>query len=114
MNYVYRFYESRVVVAAGQPLTSGRVWKGTREQVSAGLTQDLRLVLPRGAEQQVEKRAQLEPRLVAPLTRHATVGTLAVKLNGRELASRPLVALDAVEGAGLLGRLADDIRLLFE
>ncbi|MBI1731396.1 MAG: D-alanyl-D-alanine carboxypeptidase [Gammaproteobacteria bacterium] len=114
MNYAFRFYESRTVVRGLQPLTTGKVWKGVAEGVTVGLLADLRLAIPRGAEPQLEKLPILEPRIVAPVKRHAAVGTLSVRLNGKELAARPLIALDGVDSAGLLGRVADDLRLLFE
>ena len=114
LNYAFRFYESQVIAAGQQPLAQGRVWKAAGDAVSAGLLQDLKLAIPRGSEAQIEKKLALEPRIVAPVQKHAVIGTLSVRLNGRELATRPLVALQAVESAGFFGRIADDVRLMFE
>jgi serine-type D-Ala-D-Ala carboxypeptidase (penicillin-binding protein 5/6) len=49
--------------------------------------------------------------LVAPIARSQSVGSLQVTLAGQPLAEFPLVALDGVEQAGLLGRAWDALRL---
>ncbi len=114
LNHAFRFYESRTVATGRQPLAQGKVWKGAGDVVSAGLPQDLKLAIPRGSEAQLEKLPVLESRIEAPVKKDAVIGTFKVRLNGKELASRPLVALQAVEAAGFFGRIADDIRLMFE
>jgi D-alanyl-D-alanine carboxypeptidase (penicillin-binding protein 5/6) len=114
LNHAFRFYESHIIAAGQQPLIQGKVWKGASDAVSAGLLQDLKLAIPRGSQAQLEKTLVLEPRIVAPVQMHAAIGTFSVRLNGKELASRPLVALQAVEPAGFFGRIADDVRLMFE
>ncbi len=114
LNHAFRFYESHTIAAGQQPLTQGKVWKGVSDTVSAGLLQDLKLAIPRGSQAQLEMKPVLEPRIVAPLQKDAAIGTYSVRLNGKDLASRPLVALQAVESAGFFGRIADDVRLMFE
>jgi len=114
LNHAFRFYESRTIAAGQQALAQGKVWKGAGDVVSAGLLQDLKLAVPRGSQAQLEAKPVLEARIVAPVKKHAAIGTYSVSLNGRELASRPLVALEAVESAGFFGRIADDVRLMFE
>jgi D-alanyl-D-alanine carboxypeptidase (penicillin-binding protein 5/6) len=114
LNYVYRFYERSVVAGAGQPLAEGRVWKGAADSVSAGLARELRLTLPRGGADRVERAVLLDSRLVAPIAKGERIGTFTVRLDGKVLAQEPLVALAAAPEAGLFGRLADEVRLWFE
>lgn len=114
LNYAYRFYERHTIAGALQPLAQGRVWKGATGTLAAGVARELRLTLPRGSETRVEKVAKLNERLVAPIKKGAEVGTFTVRLDGKDLATRPLVALDAVPEAGFFGRVADEIRLWFE
>lgn len=114
LNYAYRFHERHVVAAAMTSLAEGTVWKGAVRSVAAGVAEDLRLTLPRGSQSRLEQAAVLDQRLVAPIAKGAKVGMLTVRLDGRELASRPLVALADVPAAGLFGRVADELRLWFE
>ena len=49
--------------------------------------------------------------LVAPFAKNQPVGTLKVTLGDQPVTEVPLVALEAVEQAGVLGRAWDAIRL---
>lgn len=54
--------------------------------------------------------ARPEP-LVAPLTKGQPVGTLMVSSAGQVVAKVPLLALQGVEQAGVMGRAWDALRL---
>lgn len=114
LNYAFRFFETHKVVGAGETLVSGRVWKGAANQVALGLASDLVLTLPRGGIGQLERVIETEPVLIAPIAAGAALGTLRLKLNGRELASRPLVALAPVEQGSLFRRFMDEIFMRLE
>ena len=49
--------------------------------------------------------------LVAPFAKGQTVGTLKILSGGQVVSERPLVALDDVPQAGVLGRAWDAVRL---
>ncbi|MBU2409422.1 MAG: D-alanyl-D-alanine carboxypeptidase, partial [Gammaproteobacteria bacterium] len=49
--------------------------------------------------------------LVAPLTKLQPVGSLKISLADQPITEVPLVALDGVERAGILGRAWDAVRL---
>ena len=49
--------------------------------------------------------------LIAPVARGQRIGTLRVKLGDQVLAERPVLALAAVDQAGVFGRAWDTIRL---
>jgi D-alanyl-D-alanine carboxypeptidase (penicillin-binding protein 5/6) len=51
--------------------------------------------------------------LVAPISAGERIGTLRVSLDGRVIAERPLVALEAVEQAGWFGRAWDSVLMMF-
>ena len=89
------------------------MWKGTCGTVAYGLSEDIRLTLPRGTHEGLETRVTMVAPLTAPLVEGDQVGTVAV-LNGDEvLVEAPLQALHPVEEAGWFGRLLDALRLWF-
>ena len=47
--------------------------------------------------------------LVAPITKGQKIGTVKVMLDGKVVAQRPLVALNAVEEGGFFKRLWDEL-----
>jgi D-alanyl-D-alanine carboxypeptidase (penicillin-binding protein 5/6) len=99
LNYGFRNFESRRLYQAGQPVATARVWEGDVQQIPVGLTRDLRVTVPQGQAQAVSASPKLNTPLKAPLHKGDTVGQVNVTLDGKPLASFPLVALqDDAEG----------------
>ena len=114
LNYGFRFFETHRLYAAGEEITSTRVWKSAAEQEAFGLVEDLFVTIPRGSYQSLEAEMDLISGLTAPLGQHATVGAVRVSLNGEVLAAKPLVALNAIEQGGLWRRAKDQVLMWIE
>src|SRR5277367_902443 len=112
LNYGFTFYDTRLLVKGGTALASARVWKADHSPAELGLTDDLYMTLPRGAAD-VKTALDVQPRLVAPLLKDVTVGTLRVLAGGQTLATLPLHPLKAVASGGWWRRLIDTIHLWF-
>ena len=67
--------------------------------------------LPRGRYPQMKSSMDVPKTLVAPITKGQKIGTVKVTLDGKEIASAPLVALEPVEEAGFFKRLWHEIRM---
>jgi D-alanyl-D-alanine carboxypeptidase (penicillin-binding protein 5/6) len=52
--------------------------------------------------------------VLAPIAKGQAVGKVRVTLDGKTLAERPLVAMEAVPEAGFFGRMWDDFWLWWE
>ena len=79
-----------------------------------GIADNLYITIPRGKYKELNAAIEINPRIIAPVNQNDVQGTLKVSLDGNELASRPLIALQAVAEGSLIERLKDDIKLLFE
>ena len=82
-----------------------------RRRVAIGRPDAIVVAVPAGSAAQLKTLVQRPDPLVAPFTKGQAVGTLKVTLAGQPLLDVPLVALDGVEQAGLLGRAWDAVRL---
>jgi D-alanyl-D-alanine carboxypeptidase (penicillin-binding protein 5/6) len=69
------------------------------------------VAVPAGTAGQLKTAVARPDPLVAPFTKGQQVATLKVLAGDREVAQVPLVALEGVEQAGVLGRAWDAIRL---
>ena len=69
--------------------------------------------MPRGQSQRVKGEIERIQPLIAPLEKGQRIGTLRVKLDDQLISEHPLVAIEAVPPAGLLGRAWDTLRLWF-
>jgi len=111
LNYGFQFFDTLQLYAKGQEVGTLRVWKGTRDELKAGLDRDLDLVLPRGDTQKVKADFVSEQPLVAPVSAGQKVGVVKVTLDGKPLGEFPVIALESVPVAGLVGRAWDSMRL---
>jgi D-alanyl-D-alanine carboxypeptidase (penicillin-binding protein 5/6) len=111
LNYGFRFFETVQLYQARTELARSRVWKGLSEEVPLGLAEPLFVTIPRGRYDDLDAQVELPPQVTAPLAADAEVGAITVRLEDRLVANRPLLALEAVEGAGFFGRAWDGLRL---
>ena len=112
LTWGFRFFETVTPVRADTPFTVQRVWYGTQKEARLGVADDAALTLPKGQLSNLKASFTLtQPYLVAPLAKHQAVGTIDFQLDGKSIAQRPLVVLDAVPEAGIFGRLWDAVML---
>ncbi len=113
LNYGFNFFETRRVYAAGQPLTTMRVWKGKQDEVGLTVGRDLYVTNQRGHVSSVKADFELPETLVAPLAKNKSVGKARVVVDGQTIATYELFPTADVAAAGFFGRAWDSLRLLF-
>ena len=112
LNYGFQFYETFRVYPKNKAVTNLRIWKGSENTVGAGFSQDVYLTLPKGEYANLHASVVSRQPLLAPVIQYQPVGTLKLSLGDKPLMDFPLVALDSVRPASLLGRGWDSLRLL--
>ncbi len=111
LNWGYTAFEAVKLFDANQPVVTPAVWKGTAPTVKLGRAQAIIVAVPTGSAAKVKTQVVRHEPLVAPFAKGQQIGTLKVTVGEQSLADVPLVALDAVEQAGFLGRAWDSVRL---
>jgi D-alanyl-D-alanine carboxypeptidase (penicillin-binding protein 5/6) len=111
INWGYTAFEAVKLFDANQPIVTPAVWKGAVSTVKLGRMQPLIVTVPSGSGSKLTTQIARPDPLVAPFTKGQTVGTVKVLAVGQVVAERPLVALEDVPQAGVLGRAWDAIRL---
>ena len=113
LNWGYTAYEAVKLFDAGQAVVTPSVWKGKSPTVKIGRPQAIVVAVAAGSAPKVKTQVARTDPLVAPFVKGQAMGSLKVMLgdNPTPLAEVPLVALEAVEEAGILGRAWDSIRL---
>lgn len=113
LAYGFRYYQTQSIYNAGDELQRNRVWYGQQDEVVLGVAEDIRLTIPRGAEDALEAQMHIDETIKAPIAVGDELGNLTIDLNGERLVDVPLVALEPVEEAGFFQRLIDAIKLFF-
>jgi serine-type D-Ala-D-Ala carboxypeptidase (penicillin-binding protein 5/6) len=114
LNWGFRFYESHRLYAAGEPVTTARLWMGETEQIPLGLREDLWVTVPRGRYDLMQAAMELQTPLMAPVATDDVVGRLRVSLEGRDLADLDLHPLETAPQAGFVRRAIHSVLLWFE
>ena len=111
LNWGYQFYDAVKLFGKADVVRTLDVWKGASRTLKAGSTTDIYVTVPKGEAAKLKADTVSQQPLIAPVAQGERVGTLRVTLEGKPVAEYPLVALEAVGPAGLIGRAWDTLRL---
>lgn len=113
LNYGFQFYDGVQLYAKNAPVSSLKVWKGKENTVKVGFQEDLVIVVPKGFGPKITTELVSTQPLLAPVALGQPLGTLKVSLDGKHYGDYPVLALEAVPTAGIVGRMADTVRMWF-
>ena len=111
LNWGYTAFEAVKLFNENQAVVSPAVWKGKESTVKLGRPQAIVVAVPTGTGGKIKTQVVRPDPLVAPITKGQSVGTLKVTNGEQTEVDVPLLALESVEQAGVLGRAWDAIRL---
>ncbi len=114
INYVFRFFETRLLYKGGEAITSARIWKSANEESSLGVAEDLYITVPRGAYDELESTLDMPATLLAPVSNGQPLAELVVTLDGEEILREPVRALEDNPTGSLWQRMRDSVSLWFE
>ena len=111
LNWGYTAFEAVKLFDANQAVMSPAVWKGKSATVKLGRQQAIVVAVPTGTAGKLKTQVVRADPLVAPFIKGQQVAILKVSSGDVPLVDIPLVALEAVDQAGLFGRAWDALRL---
>lgn len=111
LNWGYTAFDAVKLFDANQPAATPAVWKGKSVTVKLGRPEPIVVSVPAGSASKLKTQVARPDPLVAPFAKNQAVGSLKVMLGDEPVAEVPLVVLEPVEQAGILGRAWDAIRL---
>jgi D-alanyl-D-alanine carboxypeptidase (penicillin-binding protein 5/6) len=111
LNYGYQFYDSVRLYAARQPVSRFQVWKGETKELPVGFMQDFVISLPKGQAERIKATLTSMQPVLAPIQKGQKVGDMQLMLDGKQIGEYPVVALQEVPLAGIVGRSWDALRL---
>lgn len=111
LNWGYTAFEPVKLFDANQAVVSPAVWKGKAAIVKLGRPEAIVVAVPAGTSGKIKTQVLRSDPLVAPFTKGQQVATLKVTSGEQTLTDVPLLVLETVEQAGVLGRAWDALRL---
>jgi serine-type D-Ala-D-Ala carboxypeptidase (penicillin-binding protein 5/6) len=113
LTYGFRFFETFTAYQAGDKFAEQRIWQGDKENIQLGILQSVQVTVPRGKRKDLQADFTLDQQLIAPISKGQQVGSIFLKLNGEDIATYPLVALEDINEGGFFSRMIDYIKMQF-
>jgi D-alanyl-D-alanine carboxypeptidase (penicillin-binding protein 5/6) len=111
LNWGFTAYEGVKLFDAEQAVASSSVWKGAQNAVKLGRPQAIVVAVPHGSAAKLKTQVVRSEPLVAPISKGQSLGVLKILAGDQPVGEVPLLALEPVEQAGILGRAWDSVRL---
>jgi D-alanyl-D-alanine carboxypeptidase (penicillin-binding protein 5/6) len=111
LNWGYSAFDAVKLFDTNQAISTVPVWKGKAATAKLGSAGPVFVTVPRGEGGKLKTDITRTDPLVAPLAKGQAVGKIKVSSSAGPVAELPLVVLEPVEQAGLLGRAWDALRL---
>ena len=113
LNYGFQFYDTVHLYNKNQEVTTIQLWKGSQNQLKAGFSHEVYFTLLKGQADKLKATMEYKQPLIAPINAGDNVGTVIFTLDGKPMATYPLVALESIGTTNIFGRTWDSIQLLF-
>ena len=114
LNFGFQFFDSQKLYKKGEPIATPELYKGTQNTIKLGFDRDIWLTLPKDKFAGMKATLTTMQPLIAPYTPGQKAGVMKLTQNDKLIAEIPVVALENVPVAGLMGRGWDAIRLIFK
>ena len=112
LNWGFQAFDTLRLFDDGKPIATVPVWKGTDREARLAAAGALFVSVPKGEGGKLQTKVERTDPLVAPLAKGQRVGTIKVATAaGAPVVEVPLIVMEGIEQAGLLGRAWDAIRL---
>jgi D-alanyl-D-alanine carboxypeptidase (penicillin-binding protein 5/6) len=114
LNYAFRFFETRLLYAAGEAITEARVWKSANETSRLGVLEDLYITVQRGTFDRLTSKITTPAVLEAPVAVGQPLAELSISDGDTVLLSKSLRALEDNPDGSVWQKARDSVGLFFE
>lgn len=114
LNHGFQNFEPVRLYTRAQPISQLRVFKGGSGTVPAGFLDDFILSLPKGMTDRMKVQLYSQQPLLAPVEQGQRIATLKLFLDDKLFGEYPVVALETIPVAGIVGRAWDTLMLWFQ
>lgn len=111
LNWGFQNFDTVRLYKKDQPIQTPEIWKGSQSTIKIGFANDVLVTVPRGVAGKMKPLLERRDPMVAPVPKNTKVGTLKMMVDGKPILELPVVALEEVQQASIIGRAWDSVRL---
>lgn len=109
LNWGFGHFANQVIAPANQSAGKAPVIFGKADDVAVATKDTLKVLTPKIQTQPIQSQINLNKDLKAPIKKGQEVGTMTAVMEGKAIASVPLVATEDVAEAGFFSRMWDSV-----
>ena len=109
IDYGFANFNSLIIAKKGDKIQEVNVSKGSRLKVNALAESDVSVLLNKGEEKSIEKKAELPEALKAPVKKGEKIGELVISINDKEIGRHNLISDADVNKSTFLNNLRNAI-----
>lgn len=113
LSYGFRFFDTLNPHQSGDLISEEKLWFGEQDTLKLGVDQDTYITLPKADGKKLSASVELTSDLKAPIEKGQTLGVVHYTVDGEDIKTQPLVALESVEEGSFFKRILDHIKLFF-
>jgi D-alanyl-D-alanine carboxypeptidase (penicillin-binding protein 5/6) len=113
LSYGFRFFDTLNPHQSGDLISEEKLWFGEQDTLKLGVDQDTYITLPKADGKKLSASVELTSDLKAPIEKGQTLGVVHYTVDGEDIKTQPLVALESVQEGSFFKRILDHIKLIF-
>ena len=113
LSYGFRFFDTLNPHQSGDLISEEKLWFGEQDTLKLGVDQDTYITLPKADGKKLSASVELISDLKAPIEKGQTLGVVHYTVDGEDIKTQPLVALESVQEGSFFKRILDHIKLFF-
>ena len=113
LNWGFQKFDTVKLFEKNQVVATPKVWKGSLGKVEVGFNNDTYVAIPKGTASRLSSVLVRNDPLFAPMNEGAPIGVLKIAVDDQVIAELPVVALEPIRVASLIGRIWDSVCLWF-
>ena len=113
LSYGFRFFDTLNPHQSGDLISEEKLWFGEQDTLKLGVDQDTYITLPKADGKKLSASVELTSDLKAPIEKGQTLGVIHYTVDGEDIKTQPLVALESVQEGSFFKRILDHIKLFF-
>lgn len=114
LNWGFGHFATSVAAPAGQQVGNVAVNFGKNDTVAAVTQNNLQVLLPKIQQDKIQTQLNLTKDITAPIKKGQELGTMVAILDGKSVASVPVVAAADIEESGIFSRIGQYISRFFK
>lgn len=113
LSYGFRFFDTLNPHQSGDLISEEKLWFGEQDTLKLGVDRDTFITLPKADGKKLSASVELTSDLKAPIEKGQTLGMVHYTVDGEDIKTQPLVALESVKEGSFFKRILDHIKLFF-